>query len=61
MDGATAGRFWVGSTFDPSSARRSTGLLHRVIPNGDATTVRSAIGVPTGSRSHPTVDDVLRR
>jgi sugar lactone lactonase YvrE len=48
-----AGRFWVGSMFDPSSARRSTGLLHRVSPDGDAVTVRSAIGVPNGLAFSP--------
>ena len=48
-----AGRFWVGSMFDPTSAMRSTGLLHRVSPNGDAATVRSAIGVPNGLAFSP--------
>jgi L-arabinonolactonase len=44
----TVGRFWVGSMFDPSSAGRSQGMLHRVEPDGTAVTVRSAIGVPNG-------------
>ena len=43
-----AGRFWVGSMFAPTSARRSTGLLHRVEPDGTAVTVRSGIGVTNG-------------
>ena len=42
------GRFWVGSMFDPSSAGRATGLLHRVGSAGDATVMRSAIGVANG-------------
>jgi sugar lactone lactonase YvrE len=43
-----AGRFWVGSMFDPSSAGRATGLLHRVEPDGTAVTVRTGIGVSNG-------------
>jgi sugar lactone lactonase YvrE len=43
-----AGRFWVGSMFDPAAANRVTGLLHRVEPDGTAVTVRSAIGVSNG-------------
>jgi L-arabinonolactonase len=43
-----AGRFWVGSMFDPSSAGRATGLLHRVERDGTAVTVRSGIGVANG-------------
>lgn len=43
-----AGRFWVGSMFAPTSAGRSTGLLHRVEPDGSAVTVRSGIGVTNG-------------
>jgi sugar lactone lactonase YvrE len=43
-----AGRFWVGSMFDPSSAGRNTGMLYRVEPDGTAVTMRSAIGVPNG-------------
>lgn len=41
-------RFWVGSMFAPASAGRSTGLLHRVEPDGTAVTVRSGIGVANG-------------
>jgi len=48
-----AGRFWVGSMFDPASARRFTGLLHRVSPSGDLTTVRSEIGVANGLAFSP--------
>ncbi len=43
-----AGRFWVGSMFDPTSAGRATGLLHRIDGDGTAATVRSAIGVSNG-------------
>lgn len=43
-----AGRFWVGSMFAPASAGRSSGLLHRVGPDGVAVTVRSDIGVANG-------------
>jgi L-arabinonolactonase len=43
-----AGRFWVGSMFDPSSAGRATGLLHRVERDGTAVTVRTGIGVSNG-------------
>jgi sugar lactone lactonase YvrE len=48
-----AGRFWVGSMFDPASARRSTGMLHRIEPDGDVTTVRSGIGVSNGLAFSP--------
>ena len=43
-----AGRFWVGSMFDPAAAGKATGLLHRVEPDGTAVTVRSGIGVANG-------------
>jgi L-arabinonolactonase len=43
-----AGRFWVGSMFDPSSAGAATGLLHRVERDGTAVTVRTGIGVSNG-------------
>jgi sugar lactone lactonase YvrE len=42
------GRFWVGSMFDPAAAGRSSGMLHRVEPDGTAVTVKSAIGVSNG-------------
>jgi sugar lactone lactonase YvrE len=48
-----AGRFWVGSMFDPASAGRFTGLLHRVEPGGAFTTVRTEIGVPNGLAFSP--------
>ncbi len=48
-----AGRFWVGSMFDPASARKATGLLHRVDPDGTAVTVRSGIGVSNGLAFSP--------
>jgi sugar lactone lactonase YvrE len=47
------GRFWVGSMFDPSSAGRSTGMLHRVDSEGTATTVRTGIGVANGLAFSP--------
>ncbi|HUP55414.1 MAG TPA: SMP-30/gluconolactonase/LRE family protein [Methylomirabilota bacterium] len=47
------GRFWVGSMFDPSSARKATGLLHRVEPDGTSVTVRSEIGVANGLAFSP--------
>lgn len=48
-----AGRFWVGSMFDPAAARRFTGLLHRVSPAGVVTTVRSDVGVANGLAFSP--------
>jgi L-arabinonolactonase len=48
-----AGRFWVGSMFDPAAARRFTGMLHRVGPGGDVATVRSGIGVANGLAFSP--------
>jgi sugar lactone lactonase YvrE len=48
-----AGRFWVGSMFDPTSAGRSTGMLHRVEPDGDAVTTRTGIGVANGLAFSP--------
>jgi sugar lactone lactonase YvrE len=49
-DGRTdpAGRFWVGSMFDPAAAGRATGRLHRIEADGSATTVREGIGVSNG-------------
>ena len=43
-----SGRFWVGSMFEPTSAGRSTGILHRVAPDGTAVRVRSGVGVKNG-------------
>lgn len=43
-----AGRFWVGSMFDPASAGKATGFLHRVEADGTAVTLRSGIGVANG-------------
>jgi len=48
-----AGRFWVGSMFDPATAGRTTGLLHRIDRDGTAVTVRSAIGVSNGLAFSP--------
>lgn len=43
-----AGRFWVGSMFDPAAEGKATGLLHCVEPDGAHRTVRSGIGVSNG-------------
>ncbi len=43
-----AGRFWVGSMHVPTSARRFTGMLHRVELDGSATTIRGQVGVSNG-------------
>lgn len=48
-----AGRFWVGSMFDPASAGRFTGRLHRVEPGGAVTTVRTGIGIANGLAFSP--------
>lgn len=48
-----AGRFWVGSMFVPTSAKRWTGMLHRVGPDGAVATVRSGIGVANGLAFSP--------
>jgi sugar lactone lactonase YvrE len=54
-DGQTdlAGRFWVGSMFDPTSAGRTTGMLHRVEPDGSQSVVRDGIGVSNGLAFSP--------
>jgi sugar lactone lactonase YvrE len=43
-----AGRFWVGSMLADTDAGRSTGILHRVEPDGGTMAVRSGIGIPNG-------------
>ena len=43
-----AGRFWVGSMFDPASAGRFSGALHRVERDGTAAVMRTGIGVSNG-------------
>jgi len=48
-----AGRFWVGSMFVPKSANRSTGMLHRVEPDGGVVTMRSGIGIANGLAFSP--------
>ncbi len=48
-----AGRFWVGSMFDPASAGRFSGLLHRVEPSGQATVTRRDVGVANGLAFSP--------
>jgi L-arabinonolactonase len=54
-DGRTdpAGRFWVGTMFDPSAARRATGSLYRVEPDGTSRVMRTDIGVPNGLAFSP--------
>lgn len=42
------GRFWVGSMFDPTSANRASGMLHRVEADGADTVIREGIGVSNG-------------
>lgn len=48
-----AGRFWVGSMFDPAAAKHATGSLYRVEPDGTTTVVRTGIGVPNGTAFSP--------
>ena len=48
-----AGRFWVGSMFDPAATKRATGSLYRVDPDGTASVVRSEIGVPNATAFSP--------
>jgi sugar lactone lactonase YvrE len=48
-----AGRFWVGSMFDPASDGRATGRLHRVEPDGAVATIRTGIGVANGLAFSP--------
>jgi sugar lactone lactonase YvrE len=48
-----AGRFWVGTMYDPTSEKQATGSLYRVEPNGAVTTVRTGIGVPNGTAFSP--------
>ena len=54
-DGRTdpAGRFWVGTMFDPSADERASGSLYRVEPDGTATVKRTGIGVPNGLAFSP--------
>ena len=48
-----AGRFWVGSMFDPAAAGRFSGILHRVAPDGEAMAVRRKVGVANGLAFSP--------
>jgi L-arabinonolactonase len=43
-----AGRFWVGTMFDPTSAKEATGSLYRIDADGRSTVTRTGIGVPNG-------------
>ena len=54
-DGRTdpAGRFWVGTMFDPAGAERSSGSLYRVEPDGTASVMRTEVGVPNGLAFSP--------
>lgn len=48
-----SGSFWVGSMFDPTSRRETTGMLHRVDPDGANEIFRSDIGVSNGLAFSP--------
>jgi sugar lactone lactonase YvrE len=48
-----AGRFWVGSMFEPTAADRSTGILHRVGGDGTVADIRSGIGISNGLAFSP--------
>jgi L-arabinonolactonase len=54
-DGRTdpVGRFWVGSMFDPTSAGKTSGMLHRVEADGSSTVTRDGIGVSNGLAFSP--------
>ena len=54
-DGRTdpAGRFWVGTMFDPASEHRATGSLYRVERDGTAEVIRTEVGVPNGLAFSP--------
>ena len=43
-----AGRFWVGSMFDPAADGRATGVLYRIDADGGSAVMRTGIGVPNG-------------
>jgi sugar lactone lactonase YvrE len=48
-----AGRFWVGSMFDPAATKRATGSLYRVDADGSATVMRTEVGVPNATAFSP--------
>lgn len=48
-----AGRYWVGSMFERVSARRFTGILHRLDPSGTVTEFRKRVGVANGLAFSP--------
>src|SRR3989304_6133168 len=50
---AWAGGFGGGSMFAPAAARRFTGILHRVAPDGTALTMRTKVGVSNGLAFSP--------
>lgn len=54
-DGRTdpAGRFWVGTMFDPAADDQALGSLYRVEPDGTVTVKRTDIGVPNGLAFSP--------
>lgn len=54
-DGRTdrQGRFWLGSMYEDTSARRSTGILHRVDPDLGLSRHRTGIGVSNGIAFSP--------
>lgn len=54
-DGRTdrQGRFWLGSMYEDTAARRSTGILHRVDPGLEISRHRDAVGVTNGIAFSP--------
>ncbi len=50
------GRFWVGSMFERASARRFTGFLHRLDPDGTVTTFDDGVGVANATAFSPEGD-----
>ena len=47
------GRFWVGSMYDPTSARIRSGHLHRTDASGDQLTLLDDVGVANGLAFSP--------
>ena len=48
-----AGRFWVGTMFDPAATKQATGSLYRVEPDGTKAVLRTEIGVPNATAFSP--------
>ena len=47
------GRYWVGSMYERASERQFTGMLHRIEPSGEFSSVQSDIGVSNGLAFSP--------